>query len=321
MKDGMKARVFSGAGLLVLIFAAMSVTTCGRGRDRASLASSPPRQASSLPLVLPSDTPIPTRSAGEATPPTPLRSSAALAIAGWGNGGSITLTFDDYGATERVNTLLDILGQDHVRAIFFLTGLWTAAHPDLIRRMLREGHLVENHTYDHARLTRLSASQIRDEIVRGYPSTLFRPPYGAYNPLVASIAAQLGYQLVLWTIDTRDWTGVSASSILATVLGQARPGAIVLMHMHGAHTLEALPEMIRRLQAAGYVLDVGAVRAVPTAGVAVPAPTAATAPSTWPSPTVTPEPSPTGTPAASSTPTEHLTMIPRPSPTPAVDGG
>ncbi len=261
---------------------------------------------------------------------SPPQRTAALPIPLWGNGGAITLTFDDYGTPVRVNAILDLLAQYHVRAIFFPIGLWANAHPDLIARMLREGHLVGNHTYDHAYLPRLRAGQIRDEIARGYQSTLFRPPYGAYNPLVASIAAQLGYQVVLWTIDTRDWAGVSASSIVATVLGRARPGAIVLMHMHGAHTLEALPEIIQRLQAAGYVLSTAA--ALPGAAVTVGSPTPSPSASATLTPTPLVSPTLTSTPASPPTaspspiaatptarkalvtpvPTETLTRVPRP---------
>ncbi len=243
-----------------------------------------------------------------APPPLPLSPVV------WGNGSQVTLTFDDFGTPARVSAILDVLARYHVRAIFFPIGSWAGAQPGLIQRMLRDGHLVGNHTYDHAYLPALSAAQIRAEIVHGYRSTLFRPPYGARNATVDRVAAELGYRTVLWTVDTRDWTGAGAATIVATVMTHIRPGGIILMHMHGAHTLEALPAIILGLQSAGYVLSNGGFVPLP----APPSPTAA-APNASPTPAGTPLPSPssTPTPGASQTasPTPTSSSAPAPSPT------
>lgn len=176
-----------------------------------------------------------------------------------GNGGKITLTFDD-GATRpaQVSELLDILEKESVKAIFFPTGYWAQTHPRLIERMLRDGHRVCNHTYSHQnlRLPNLSDDTIRKEITKGAGAgtcTLFRPPMRAYDPRVERIVAELGYTMYLWDIDSRDWEDLPAEDMVHRILKRARPGAVVLFHMQPAETLKAVPVVISRLKKAGYV--------------------------------------------------------------------
>ena len=176
-----------------------------------------------------------------------------------GGGNKIILTFDDSGPFAQ--GILDTMAQYGAKGIFFPNGNWANANPALIERMRNEGHLVCNHTYDHANLTTLSAEGVRSEILGGAgvgSCNLLRPPYGAHNSSVDSIAASLGYSIYMWDIDTRDWARRYDSGdqeILNIVLSQARPGAVVLMHMHVDQTLEALPRMLEGLKAAGYELS------------------------------------------------------------------
>jgi peptidoglycan/xylan/chitin deacetylase (PgdA/CDA1 family) len=175
-----------------------------------------------------------------------------------GGGGKLLLTFDDDPlSAERGYALLDVLARYRVRAIFFPTGAWADGHPGFTQRAKAEGHLICNHTYGHAKLTALSEEAVRFQIVNGAGAgecDLLRPPYLAHNRFVDSIAASLGYRIFIWDVDSRDWEGLSAEEITNLVLGDVRPGAVVLFHMHAAHTLEALPTIIERLQGAGYVL-------------------------------------------------------------------
>jgi peptidoglycan/xylan/chitin deacetylase (PgdA/CDA1 family) len=174
-----------------------------------------------------------------------------------GNGSKIMLTFDDYGP---MGEILDILGRYDAKAIFFPYRQWADTVPGLIERAIDEGHLVCNHTYSHVNLTRLSAERVRSEISAGAigDCNLLRPPSGARNAFVDSVAAELGFYMYMWHIDTRDWARSypeGDQEILNIVLSQAFPGAVVLMHMHSADTLAALPDMIEHLQAAGYVVS------------------------------------------------------------------
>ncbi len=170
---------------------------------------------------------------------------------------NFVLTFDDSGSDARVSQILDTLAQYGARAIFFPTGSWAADNP-LIDRMWEEGHLVCNHTYSHAYLPSLSAEGIRNEILSGAgvgKCSLLRPPYGAHNSLVDSVADSLGYSIYKWDVDPWDWSGVSASHIATNVLYNAHPGAVVVLHMHARNTLAALPSIIEGLLAADYVLS------------------------------------------------------------------
>jgi peptidoglycan/xylan/chitin deacetylase (PgdA/CDA1 family) len=127
----------------------------------------------------------------------------------------ILLTFDDGPHPINTPKLLDELKRTGIRATFFVIGkkLETSRGRDLIERAAAEGHQIGNHTYSHPHLTELTADQIREEILRteeligdvGKGVKILRPPYGAHNSLVHRVAQQLGYRLVLWNVDSRDW--------------------------------------------------------------------------------------------------------------------
>ena len=185
-------------------------------------------------------------------PPPPLEGVGNL-----GGGNKIVLTFDDAGS---MSAIMDVLARYDAKAIFFPTGYWARAYPAVIDRAVNEGHLVCNHSSTHADLTTLSAGGVRAEILGGANRNcnLFRPPFGAYNYTVGAVAAQLGYQVYMWDIDTLDWARTypgGGQEILNIVMAQAFPGAVVLMHMQVANTLAVLPTMIERLQDAGYVVS------------------------------------------------------------------
>ncbi len=153
----------------------------------------------------------------------------------------LTLTFDDCGTPEAIHGILDILAQRGLYAIFFPTGVCRDLYPWLVPTLVAAGHRVCNHTYSHPDLTRLSDAAVASEIQRGVSvdCDLFRPPYGALDRSgrIVRIAASLGYRIQLWDVDTRDWAGTPADLMVAMI--HAR-GGVVLFHMHGIHTLEAL---------------------------------------------------------------------------------
>jgi hypothetical protein len=154
-----------------------------------------------------------------------------------------TLTFDDCASPGAIGAILAALADRGLHAIFFPTGLCRDANPWLIPTLLAAGHRVCNHSYSHPYLTRLSNAAIRSEISRGVSAggcDLFRPPYGDVNPRVAAIVSSMGYRIQLWDVDTRDWAGTSAAEMVAKI--RAR-GGVVLMHMHGVHTVEAIEDL------------------------------------------------------------------------------
>ena len=152
-----------------------------------------------------------------------------------------TLTFDDCGSADQIQAILTALADRGLHAIFFPTGKCRDQFPWLIPTLIAAGHRVCNHTYSHPDLSKLSAGAIASEIQRGVSvqCDLFRPPYGAMDRAgrVYSVATSLGYKIQLWDVDTRDWAGTPADVMVAMI--RAR-GGVVLMHMHGIHTVEAI---------------------------------------------------------------------------------
>jgi peptidoglycan/xylan/chitin deacetylase (PgdA/CDA1 family) len=166
--------------------------------------------------------------------------------------GSVVLTFDDQGSKAQVEAILDILKENLVKAIFFPVGKWAEESTELIDRMKADGHLVGNHTYNHPNLTKLSEQEIRWEIEHGVDGDLFRPPYGQRNAVVDAVAVDLGYRIYGWSVDPEDWKEVTAREIVETVIREVRPGSVVVLHLQGKHTAEALKHLIPLLRQVGY---------------------------------------------------------------------
>jgi peptidoglycan/xylan/chitin deacetylase (PgdA/CDA1 family) len=159
----------------------------------------------------------------------------------------VTLTFDDCPSSPAAaQQLLSFLRQHRVKAMTFPTGQCVRRYPWLVPALLADGHLVCNHTYSHADLPKLPDAQLMAEIAGGVHAgcNLLRPPYGDWDGpggRVERIAAQQGYRLQLWDVDTLDWTGLSAQAIVNRVIEGG--GGVVLMHFQGPHTLEALRQL------------------------------------------------------------------------------
>ncbi|WP_144018969.1 polysaccharide deacetylase family protein [Demequina sp. NBRC 110056] len=174
----------------------------------------------------------------------------------------IALTFDD-GPVGGTNDLLDVLASRGVHATFFMVGTNVKAHPDVVKRIHDEGHVLGNHTMDHKQLTRLNEASIRDEIAStnalieeasGVTPVLLRPPYGATNGSVATIAAELGMAQILWDVDPEDWKDKNSAVVTDRVLSHAHNGAIILSHDIHETTRAAYAGIIDQLLADGYTL-------------------------------------------------------------------
>jgi len=174
----------------------------------------------------------------------------------------IAMTFDDGPSAENTPRLLEILKQRNIKATFFLIGQNAAANPDIVRRILAEGHEVGNHSWTHPQLSKLSDDRVTAEITKtqaaikdasGYAPTLLRPPYGAITPRQREwIANQFGLNIILWSVDPFDWKRPGASVITQRILSQVRPGSIVLSHDIHKQTVDAMPATLDALIAKGY---------------------------------------------------------------------
>lgn len=182
--------------------------------------------------------------------------------------GKVALTFDDGPNPTYTPRLLLLLRRHHARATFFVTGLNASRHPEIPRAMHRDGHAVENHSWDHPELTELSARAVRRQLTRtsavirrttGRAPEYFRPPYGATDRAVREIGRRLHLRQELWTVDTRDWSGLRAATIRTKAMRGLRPHGtnVVLMHdavTNSPRTLQAVPQIIRAIRAHGYCI-------------------------------------------------------------------
>ena len=173
----------------------------------------------------------------------------------------VALTFDDGPSAAYTARILDILERYGVPATFFVIGAGAADNPQLLQRMAAEGHSVQNHTYDHYWLTRYSDGTIADQLARtnqvigkstGQAPHCFRPPFGAVNDRVRSVAAGLGLTSVMWDVDPWDWKHPGSAAIASHVLNRTGGGDIVLLHDSGGWgTIGALPAIIEGLRSRG----------------------------------------------------------------------
>ncbi|MCC6755140.1 MAG: polysaccharide deacetylase family protein [Solirubrobacterales bacterium] len=171
----------------------------------------------------------------------------------------VALTFDD-GPSDYTPDVLRILKRKHARATFFMLGQQVASYPSFARRVLALGHEIGNHSYDHDLLPggsniRRATRRIRQ--VTGFRPCLFRPPYGAVSSSLKQSVRQDRMKVVNWDVDTTDWKLPGSAAIRSTIVNQARPGSIVLMHDGGGPrggTVDALAGAISGLRHRGFRL-------------------------------------------------------------------
>jgi len=151
--------------------------------------------------------------------------------------GTPRLTFDD-GPGEDTEALLDVLARHGVTATFFLVGERVTQNEGLVQRIVREGHELGNHSWDHPDMRTLPLDAVRAQLVStsdaiegaaGVRPNLFRPPYGYTSPAIEELAESLGMPTLLWDVDTGDWDRPGVEAIGAALSG-APEGAVVLMH-------------------------------------------------------------------------------------------
>ncbi|GGN56340.1 bi-functional transferase/deacetylase [Streptomyces albiflavescens] len=184
---------------------------------------------------------------------------------------TIALTFDDGPDPLWTSRILDVLRRNHVHATFFVVGTEVVAHPELVRRIVAEGHQIGIHTFTHPDLARLAPWQRSLELretqlavagAAGVTTALLRPPYSSANDAlddadwsVLEQAGAAGYVTVLSTQDAEDWQRPGADRILANATPHGHAGQILLMHDGGgdrSQTVAALGALIPRLKAHGF---------------------------------------------------------------------
>lgn len=148
-------------------------------------------------------------------------------------------TFDDGPHPDVTPDVLEVLDEYGAKATFFIVTKRAQQHPDLVAETLRRGHEIALHTRTHPRLTELSSKKL-DEEIRGAQADLedvagrevrwFRPPYGAQNLRSLAVVRRGRMRTLLWSLDSKDWKGLTPDTALAPSLGGLVPGAVVLLH-------------------------------------------------------------------------------------------
>lgn len=181
----------------------------------------------------------------------------------------LALTYDDGPNEAHTPPLLEVLARYNVSATFFLIGRYVQQQPNIVREIVRAGHVVGNHTFTHPLLTLKRSAEIRRELVDcraalqeavGEHSNLFRPPFGGRRPAVLRIARELGLEPVMWNVTGYDWNAPPAATIERKVASQVRGGNVILLHDGGhkamsadrSQTVIATDHLIARYKVEGY---------------------------------------------------------------------
>lgn len=193
------------------------------------------------------------------------KNEGKLYINGPSGSKEVALTFDDGPDGKVTPGILDILKSRNVNASFFFIGNSVKKYPDVVKRAYSEGNLVLNHSMGHPDFKKLKADQMMQEVtdteeaiysITGKRPAIVRPPYGSVSKEELELLNSSGCKVVIWSIDTLDWSQMDSSSIAGNVLDNVRNGDIILMHSNGDKkaTAGALPGIIDGLKAKGYTI-------------------------------------------------------------------
>jgi peptidoglycan-N-acetylmuramic acid deacetylase len=175
------------------------------------------------------------------------------------------LTFDNGYENGYTSKILDVLKAKKVPATFFVTGQYVKEQPELLKRMVNEGHLIGNHSWSHPDVSHISNSRLKEELekvkqavaqVTGQKDMLFlRTPRGIFNERTLAYSKELGYTNVFWSIAYKDWDTKDqkgADYAYSKVISQLHPGAVILLHSVSKDNAEAIGKIIDKARSDGY---------------------------------------------------------------------
>ncbi|MCC8036375.1 MAG: polysaccharide deacetylase family protein, partial [Rikenellaceae bacterium] len=155
-------------------------------------------------------------------------------------GPTVALTFDDGPHPDHTPKVLDVLNRYGIKAAFFVSGKKAEAYPQIVRRIVEQGHLVGNHSYTHATCFPLyGRKRMENDLAQcskaillagGEHPVYFRPPFGVTNPVVARAVRRSGLKVCGWSVRSFDTTGRPRERILGRIIRKLHHGAIILLH-------------------------------------------------------------------------------------------
>jgi peptidoglycan/xylan/chitin deacetylase (PgdA/CDA1 family) len=183
----------------------------------------------------------------------------------------IYLTFDDGPTPEITEWVLEELKKYNVKATFFCIGNNIQKHPKLFQKVINEGHVIGNHTYNHMNGWKtetktylenisLCEKQIQKSSIENLQSKIFRPPYGKIKTAQAKIVRRLGYKIIMWDVLSADFDQtITHEKCLENVISNVKSGSVIVFHdsIKASHNLKyALPETLNILKEKGFLFDV-----------------------------------------------------------------
>lgn len=178
------------------------------------------------------------------------------------SGNFIAITFDDGPHPQNTPRLLDILAARNIKATFYVIGRSVDLHPGVLRRTVAEGHEIGNHSHTHRLLSKLSDSEVRQEMQRcqdavgraaGVRMRTMRPPYGGLLQSQRELVhSEFGYPTILWSVDPLDWKRPGPSVVTSRILTATTAGGIVLAHDLHSQTVDAMPATLDGLLRRGF---------------------------------------------------------------------
>jgi peptidoglycan/xylan/chitin deacetylase (PgdA/CDA1 family) len=179
------------------------------------------------------------------------------------NQKKIAITFDD-GPNEMTLSVLDVLRKYNAKATFFCIGKNIETYPDILKKMIKEGHVVGNHSYSHSSffdfykknkiIAEIEQTDALIESVSGLKTKLFRPPYGVTNPSIRRALKVTKHQTIGWNIRSLDGIIKNEKFLLDRIIKRIKPGGIVLLHDTSSQTVRVLEELLSFLQKNNYTV-------------------------------------------------------------------
>ena len=255
-----KGKKLIGAALCLIIVAAAVISWIGfSNRDDGAVEAAASNDNWGLSFQEEGKTPV-----GNATPEILKQYNAYFC--GNSEDKKIYLTFDCGYENGYTPAILDALEKHNVKAAFFVVGNYLETSPDLVKRMVEEGHIVGNHTYHHPDMSQISdPASFQEEItslekkyqeITGLEMQKFyRPPQGKYSESNLKMAQELGYQTVFWSLAYVDWyvdQQPTQEEAYAKLLPRIHPGAVVLLHSTSKTNAEILDDLLTKWEQEGY---------------------------------------------------------------------
>ncbi len=174
----------------------------------------------------------------------------------------VAMTFDDGPHPNLTPQLLDMLAARGIRATFYVIGRNAARYPQILQRMVAEGHEIGNHTWSHPSLHGHSDASVLNEVDRtnqavyaavGRPPVTMRPPYGnLYDHQRLMLFHSRGMPTILWSVDPQDWLRPGSSVVASRIVGGCHAGGVVLAHDIHAATVNAMPAALDGVAGRGF---------------------------------------------------------------------